>query len=164
MAQSERITRLPNGTYHWTCPIDRSYYRRVFRFTALSCGSLAAFILLYFGFLSFLFDDWQSMGIVGAIAGVFILITVAVCALLDHLVPDPQESYEMTEDYIKIASGRSWMNYEFRRVQVLVIKREYLELRGKMPKLRIYTHEEDRELIEAFIKRRVPEDCEIRRE
>lgn len=158
------LTRLPIGTFIWTCPIDRSYYRRVFRFTALSCGSLAAFVLLYFGFLSFLFDDWKSMGIVGAIVGVFILITVAVCGLLDHLVPDPQESYEMTEEYIKIASGRSWMNYEFRRVQVLILTRGYMELRGKMPKLRVYTLEEDRELIEDFIKSHVPEDCEIRRE
>lgn len=56
------------------------------------------------------------MEFVVIIGCVLLLITVDVCGLLNRFVPAPQEIYEMTEEYIKIASGRSWMNYEFRRV------------------------------------------------
>lgn len=158
---SKPLTRLPNGSYQWACSIDRSYYRRIFWYTGISCGIIAAFVLAFGAFLAILYDDWQSMLIVGGCVAVFAVITVVVCFIFD-LDKDPQECYEMTEDYIKTGAGKSAAYYGFERVRVLVITRNYLELRGKISKLRVYTHEEDRELIRSFIKTHVPEDADIR--
>lgn len=158
-----KISQQPDGTYTWTCSIEADYYRNSMRPGLYACIGIAVFLLIFGGVISYSDRDLKSFLIVAGCTGVFLLITFAVFGLA-FSAKDPQESYEMGEDFVKSGYGKSSVWFDFRKVKTIVLGKKYLELQGKTKRMRIYVPEEDYDFVRGFIQGRVPMECDVRYE
>lgn len=157
------LTQQPNGTYRWFCSIDPEYYRATVRPGFIACVIIAVFVLAFGALLSYMYHNWMSFWIVAGCAAVFMLISVFFFWLDFHFSRDPQEQYELSETYVKTGTGKSSVYFDFVKVKQISFTREYIELRGKTRRMRVYTaSEEDMEFVKKYIMNRLPGDVEIR--
>ncbi len=156
-----KISRKKDGTYVWSCPIEAKYHRDSIRPGLYACIGIAAFLLLFGGFLSYKYHDLKSFFIVAGCAAVFLLITFLIFGLA-FSAADPQERYEMTELYVKTGSGKSSVYFDFKKARTVVLSGKYIELCGKKRRMRVYIPEEDFYFVRGYIQSRVPMECEIR--
>ena len=160
----DRITEQKNGSYTWTCSIEVKYYRKTMGIGFKACLGIAVFLLALGGFIAFRERDLEPFLIVLGCTAVFLLITFLVFGLT-LLATDPQESYEMTETYIKTGSGKSSAYFNYKKARTAIFwRQQYIELQGKIAKMRIYIPNEDYDFVKRYIMRRFPGDCEIRYE
>ena len=155
------ITKQPDGSYTWSCSIEVDYFRRNMGLGFKACIGNAVFMLLYGAWLSFPHKDWTTMLIVAGCVGVFLLITFLVFGLT-LLASDPQEGYMMTDTYVKSGSGKSSVYFDYSKARTAVFTRKYIELQGRVKKIRVYFPEEDRDFVKSFIMSRLPWDCQKR--
>ena len=106
-----KITRDSNGFYTWRCSMDVGYYRQGMGVGINACLGIAAFILVFGGIMAIKFDDWTNFLIVAGSDAVFLLITFVVFKLA-FSARDPQESYEMSDIYVKSGYGKSSVYFE----------------------------------------------------
>ena len=151
------------GLYTWTCPIEMDYHRKTMLPGFKACIGMVLFILLFGAVLSFQYRDRMSFWIMAGCAGVILLITLLVFGLT-FLATDPQERYEMTETYVKTGSGKSSAYFNFRKARTAVFSGKYIELHGKVVKMRVYAPEEDFDFVKSYILNRLPGECDIRYE
>lgn len=158
-----KITRQPNGTYTWSCPIEVEYYKDSIRPGLYACLGIAVFLLFFGGVMAYQYHDIQNFLIVAGCIVVFLLITFLFFGLA-FSSKDPHESYTMTEEYVKTGYGKSSVYFDFKKAQVIVFAPKYIKLCGKMKKVRIYIPEEDYNFVRGYIQCRLPMECEIRYE
>ncbi len=53
-----KISRKKDGTYVWSCPIEAKYHRDSIRPGLYACIGIAAFLLLFGGFLSYNYSEY----------------------------------------------------------------------------------------------------------
>ena len=151
-----------NGSYVWISSIDPEYHRNSIRPGIYICIGIAAFLLLFGGVLSWQYKDLKSFLIVAACTGVFILIFMLAFGLA-FSAKDPQERYELTEVYVKIGSGKYSVYYDFEKLRQVTFHRNYIELRGRIRRARVYTStEEDMDVVKRYIMNRLTGNTEIR--
>ena len=156
-----KITKEPDGSFKWSCSIEVEYYRRSMGPGFKACLGIAAFLLLFGGFLAYRYQDWTNFLIVAGCTAVFLLITFLAFGLTLP-AKDPQESYRMGETYVMSGYGRSSVHLEYKKVKTMVLGGKYIELHGKTKRMRIYLPEEDCVFVREFIQQRLPMECEIR--
>jgi len=154
------ITRQPNGTYTWSCPIDAEYYRKSIRPGLYVCIGMAVVLLIIGGVIAYREDDLEIFWIIAGSAGVFLLITFAVFGLA-FSAKDLHERYLMTEDFVRSGSGRSSVVFTFSKARTLALGGNFIELHGKVRRMRVYVPERDFDFVRGYVRRRVPMECEI---
>lgn len=162
-AYPEKLKKGPDGSYSWFCSIDPDYYRSSIRPGLIACVIIAVFILLFGAVLSWKFNDWTSFLIVAGCAGVFMLISCFFFGLA-FSASDPQETYEISEVYVKTGYGRSSVYLHFDKVRAVLFTRKYIELWGRNRKMRVYVPTEDSDFVKDFIHSHLPLGCDIRYE
>ena len=155
------IRQQPDGVYTWSCSIEAEYHRDSIRPGFYACIGIAVFLLLFGAFFTDPYDDWKSFLIVATCVVVFLVITFLVFGLA-FSATDPRESYQMTETYVKTGAGRSSAYFQFKKARTVIVSRKYMELQGKMKRMRVYIPEEDIPFVRRYIKSRLPVECEIR--
>ena len=80
--------------------MDPEYYKKGMGAGIKACIGIAVFILVFGAFLAVQYKDWTDFLIVAGCDAVFLLITFVVFKLALS-AEDPQESYEMSDIYVK---------------------------------------------------------------
>ena len=138
-AYPEKLKKGPDGSYSWFCSIDPDYYRSSIRPGLIACV------------------------IIAGCAGVFMLISCFFFGLA-FSASDPQETYEISEVYVKTGYGRSSVYLHFDKVRAVLFTRKYIELWGRNRKMRVYVPTEDSDFVKDFIHSHLPLGCDIRYE
>ena len=141
--------------------MDVSYYRQGMGAGIYACLGIAAFILVFGGIIAIKFDDWTNFLIVAGSDAVFLLITFVVFRLALS-AKDPQESYEMSDVYVKSGYGKSSVYFDFDKARVAIFTAKYIDLQRGIKKIRVYVPEEDYSFVKGFIMSRLTGECEIR--
>ena len=111
--------------------------------------------------LAIQYDDWTSFLIVAGSDAVFLLITF-VAFKFAFLPKDPKENYEMSDIFVKSGYGKSSVYFDFDKAKVAIFTPKYIELQGRIKKIRVYVPEEDYSFVKGYIMSRLTGDCEIR--
>ena len=109
------------------------------------------------------FQNLQYFLIVAGCTGVFMLIALFFFGLA-FSASDPQETYVMSEIYIKSGYGKSSVYLHYTKLKTVIFSRNYIELRGKTSKMRVYIPAEDFYFVKDYIQRHLPGECDIRYE
>lgn len=155
-----KITRNSYGFYTWRCSMDVDYYRKGMGVGIKACLGIAAFILVFGGIMAIQFNDWMNFLIVAGCDAVFLLITFVVFKLALSAT-DPQESYEMSDVYVKSGYGKSSVYIDFDKAKVAIFTPKYIELQSGIKKMRVYVPEEDYSFVKGYIMSRLTGECEI---
>ena len=137
------------------------YYRKGMGMGVKACLGIAAFVLVFGGILAIQYDDWTSFLIVAGSDAVFLLITF-VAFKFAFLPKDPKENYEMSDIFVKSGYGKSSVYFDFDKAKVAIFTPKYIELQGRIKKIRVYVPEEDYSFVKGYIMSRLTGDCEIR--
>ena len=156
-----KIKQEPNGLYTWSCSIDAVYYKDSIRPGLYACIGIAVFLLLFGGVMSFPSHDLKSFLVVAGSTAVFLLISFLVFGLA-FSANDPHESYRMGDTYVMSGYGKSSVYMDYKKVKTMVLGEKYIELHGRIKRIRIYIPEEDCVFVREFIQGRLPMECEIR--
>ena len=140
--------------------MDVGYYRQGMGAGIYACLGIAAFILVFGGIMAIKFDDWTNFLIVAGSDAVFLLITFVVFKFA-FLPKDPKESYEMSDIFVKSGYGKSSVYFDFDKAKVAIFTPKYIELQGRIKKIRVYVPEEDYSFVKGYIMSRLTGDCEI---
>ena len=84
-----------------------------------ACLGIAAFILVFGVIMAVQYKDWTNFLIMAGSDAVFLLITFVVFKLALS-AEDPQESYEMSDIYVKSGYGRSSVYFDFDKAKAAV--------------------------------------------
>ena len=158
-----KITKNSNGFYTWSCSMDPEYYRKGMGAGIKACIGIAVFILVFGAFLAVQYRDWTNFLIVAGCDAVFLLITFVVFKLALS-AEDPQESYEMSDIYVKSGYGKSSVYFDFDKAKAAIFAPKYIELQNGIKKLRVFVPEEDYDFVKRYIMNRLTGECEIRYE
>ena len=141
--------------------MDVDYYREGMGAGIMACLGIAVFILVFGGIMTIKFNDWTNFLIVAGSDAVFLLITFVVFKLALS-AKDPQESYEMSDVYIKSGYGKSSVYFDYDKARVAIFTPRYIELQSGIKKIRVFVPEEDYSFVKGFIMSRLTGECEIR--
>ena len=158
-----RVTKMPNGMYKWSCLIDAAYYRKSMGAGVKACIIIAVLVLVFGAAIAFQYRDMGSFLIVLGSDAVFMLITIVVFKLA-FSAQDPRENYEMCDIYVKSGYGKSSVYVDFDKARTAVFARNYIELKGGIGKIRVYAPAEDFDFVRGYIMSHLTGDCEIRYE
>ena len=73
-------------------------------------------------------------------------------------------TYRLRETHISTGSGRRTALMEFEKARVMIVGRNFIELRSRFGAFRAYIQEEDIAFVRGYIQGRVPPECEVREE
>ena len=141
--------------------MDVDYYREGMGAGIMACLGIAVFILVFGGIMAMKFNDWTNFLIVAGSDAVFLLITFVVFKLALS-AKDPQESYEMSDVYIKSGYGKSSVYFDYDKARVAIFTPRYIELQSGIKKIRVFVPEEDYSFVKGYIMSRLTGECEIR--
>ena len=158
-----KITKNSYGMYTWSCSMDVGYYRKGMWMGIKACLGIAAFILVFGVIMAVQYKDWTNFLIMAGSDAVFLLITFVVFKLALS-AEDPDESYEMSDIYVKSGYGRSSVYFDFDKAKAAVFTPKYIELQNGIKKLRVFVPEEDYDFVKRYIMNRLTGECEIRYE
>jgi translation initiation factor IF-1 len=115
-----------------------------------ACLIIAVFVLVFGAILSYQYRDGKSFLIVAGCDAVFLLITYVVFrfALSEN---DPRESYVMSDIYVKSGYGRSSVYFDYDKAKEAVFAPGYIELHGRVAKIRVYAPPEEFEFVRRYI-------------
>ncbi len=153
----DRIQEKPEGTYSWSCPIDKEYHREGAIKGVYAYLIVILFVLVVGVFFSFNLRDfnWSAVliciGVISAIALPLLYFSVTAS--------DPHEQYVMTNEYVKSGYGKGSVFTDFGKVKTLVITSSYIELADAHRKNRIYIPQEDMDFVKEYILERVPKEA-----
>ena len=148
-----KIKKDSNGFYTWSCSMDVEYYKKGMWMGIKAC----------LGIMAVQFHDWTNLLIVAGCDAVFLLITFAVFKLALS-AEDPQESYEMSDIYVKVGYGRSSVYFDYDKAKVAIFTPKYIELQNGIKKTRVFVPEEDYDFVKRYIMNHLTGECEIRYE
>ena len=155
------IRQDPDGLYRWECPVDPHYFRQnLLRW--LKRFALGALVFAALGLIpSLVLGSWGPVQTSALWAAAFLALTALVSGLLLLLVHAPTCRYELSGDYICQPASKGSTYFHFKDAQSLTIYPDSLELRCKWIRMRIFVPEADFPFVLDYIRRRVPEQCEI---
>ena len=159
----DRVTKMPNGMYKWSCSIDAAYYRKSVGAGVKACIIIAVCVLVFVAIIAFQYRDVGSFLIVLGSDAVFMLITIVIFKLA-FSAEDPRENYEMCDIYVKNGYGKSSVYFDYDKAREAVFARNYIDLKGRIAKIRVYAPAEDFEFVRGYIMSHLTGDCQIRYE
>ena len=154
-----KITKNSNGFYTWRCSVDADYYRKGMRIGIRACLGFAVFLLGFGVIVAIHYNDWTNFLIVAGSDAIFLMITF-VFFKLALSAEDPQESYEMSDVFVKSGYGKSSVYFEFDKAEVAIFTPKYIELKSGIKKMRVYVPEEDYSFVKGYIMSRLTGGCE----
>ena len=161
----ERVTLQPDGTYRWTCKVDKSYEQKNYRITMIVCTVIAVFILIFGGIISMQYPSFAGsinpMIPVAISTVAFLVISFLICLVFSRLPGDIKEIYWLTDTYIKSGSGRSGASFDFRRVKTVTVGSNWIELKGSFGGPKFFIPEGDMNLVRDYILTRIPGSANI---
>ena len=158
---NERIRRSPDGSYHWSCRIDRDFHRRSAVQGVWACVFIAAFILVICAFMPS--RPGETSVFRTALIPVGVVLGIALPLLfLQYHAPNPREQYVLEESHVRSGYGKGSIYTEFRRVRTLIIAPDYMELTDDRRSNRIYVPAEDMAFVREFIMARLPDGINIK--
>lgn len=160
----DRVTQRTDGAYVWYCRIDEDYNRKITLSGLRVCIGMAVFLLAFGAFLSYRFNDRTSFWIVAGCVAAFLLISFFFFGMALRLQKEPKEVYRMIETDVKTGTGKSSAYFSFKKARQVIVTRKYIELRGKIARMRVYAPEADYDFVKSYILNRVPGDADIRYE
>ena len=152
-----KVTRLPDGRYAWSCVVDKSYeefgYKVVF-------GVIGGFCVLMVG-MGFVMGDQTAVKATLMSAALIMAITVGITLAAKWLNKGGMRmGYELSEDYITLRNGKPYP-YALKRVRTVIVKQHELELRGPLLRVRVFIPPEDFTVMKDQIIRRIPNAPDI---
>lgn len=157
----DRVTQEQDGSYHWSCSIDKEFHRKSVNKGLWGAVIIVVFILLIWLFISKSSDQAVSLREPLIVIGVVLVIALPLL-YLSGMAEDPHEQYVMNGEYVRSGYGKSSVFSEFGNTESVEITAKYIELAGKRGTNRIYVPEADMDLVRDHILARVPKDAEIR--
>ena len=125
---------------------------------------ISAVIFLVGVFFSIRYGSWEPFLYVTAFVIVILLITAGVRHGLENWPGEHRQTYRLMDSYISTGSGRKTALLEFRKAKVMIIGKDYIELRSRFGAFRAYVPAEDFDFVRGYIQGRIPAECEIRKE
>ena len=132
----ERVQQKPDGTYSWSCRIDKEFHREAAMKGVYGYLIVILVVLVIGVFFSFHFRDFDwipvliCIGVISAIALPLLYFSVSAS--------DPHEQYVMTQEYVKTGYGRNAVFSDFGKARTLVITSAYIEIADDRKKNRIH--------------------------
>lgn len=156
------ITKQPDGSYKWSCGIDKEFHKKSVRTGIWACVIIVAFVLIIYAVIPVMHGSqdanwWIPLLVIGVVLAIALPLFY-----LQSTAEDPHEQYEMTEKYVKSGYGKGSIYTDFKKVKALVITAKFIELTGENRTNRIYILENDMDFVRQFILDRIPEDADIR--
>ena len=155
----DRVEKQPDGSYHWSCSIDKEFHMRSVRAGYFGLAFVIGFVLLLGAFLTFSGKD-NDFALV-LIPAAVVLITALPLLILSGNAKDPHQRYDMNEEYVKSGYGQAARFTYFKQAKEVTVAGNYIEFAGKFRNNRIYIPREDMEFVKEFILSRIPEDAVI---
>ena len=150
-ADKNRVMMTGNGSYQWSCPVEREYaraqYRSVIIITIIVVSLVSAAGLAFGAFLSITFMLTFLLPVFGAIIAVIIIILLIVGRNSRNKV----QRYEMNDRYVGLMNVKNPVLYYYDRIQEIVVNQDYLELHGKIRTSRVYIPHEDFTFVRDYI-------------
>lgn len=157
----DKLTKDPDGSFHWNCPIDTDYHKKSGKEGLWGVLILCAVVLFIFLGVSHGTDAKDDIWIPLLVIGVILLITLPLLFLWNS-ASDPHEQYVITDEYVKSGYGKSSIYSEFKKTNEVVVTAKYIEMIGKYRNNRIYVPAEDMDFVREFILNRIPADALVR--
>ena len=159
---SERVELQKDGSYRWSCSIDKDFHQSKVKAAFWACFAVVGFSLLVGLFASGMNPSHNSLWMISLVPVVIMIIGLPLLFLYGS-AEDPHESYVLTEKYVKSGYGREAVFATFERTKTVVIRPRYIELSGRFRTTRVYVPAEDREFVQEYILARVPENTVVNR-
>ena len=151
------VAQNPDGTYSWSCPIEKPYHQKKAIKGVWGCVFIVAFILILYALIPASPHIQKELWV--PLIPIAVILAIAIPLLyLQYTASDPHEQYVMTEEYVKSGYGKEAVYAEFKKTKELLVTSEYIELIGNYGRNRIFVPSEDREFILDYIRKRLPED------
>jgi hypothetical protein len=150
-----RVTKQPNGSYVWNCPIDPEYHRQTMRSGWRACLIVGA-VVLGFGVLTALMNRTPTTLWVALLVDAIFIGMSGFMIRQSMKAKDPLECYVMSEASLQIGYGRSAVPTPYKKVEEFRIASGYMELCYGKKVRRFYVPEEDREFVRDYIRSRLP--------
>lgn len=156
----KRVTQMSNGAYRWTCALSREYERKTYRISMIACSVIAAFILVMGACICAMQRQWDSLWVFFLCDAVFMLIAFLICWGLNRLPGSVHQVYELTEEHIRLGTGKNTQFFSFHRTKQVTVRDNYIDLKGAMYHPRVFVPPEDFPFVRDFILERVPDSAE----
>ncbi len=82
--------------------------------------------------------------------------------LYDKLAGNYYQTYLMTDSYIQAGSGKTTSVFSYKGIKVFIIRKTYLQLKGRFRRFKIFVAQEDMSFVKNYIMGRLPGDADIR--
>ena len=155
----DRVEKQPDGSYHWSCSIDKEYHMKSVRAGYFGVAAIIVFVLLLGTVITFSGKD-KDFSLILIPVGV-VLITAVPLLVFSGNAKDPHQRYDMNEEYVKSGYGQAALFSYFKQARDVTVAGNYIEFAGKFRNNRIYIPREDMEFVKEFILSRIPEDAVI---
>ena len=157
----EKVKRLPDGAYTWSCPVEAEYFRDTVRPGLYASIAAAAGLLIFGALLALPKNDMSVFLAVAGVAAVFLLLTGIFFGLF-FSAKNPHEEYLLTDTYVRTGRGRTSVFFQFSKARRAIFTAKYIELQGKRAKMRVYVPDEDYPLVKDFMTKHLPPTCLLR--
>ena len=149
-----------DGNYYWTGIFDKDYEKEQYRIVWITVGIICVFLIVFGGFLILPSGDWQLFMPVLLPCLAVIGITYAIIAIF-KTGPGSKRDYGMNENGIWMGSRRSRVDFYFRSAKHVIFTKNYIEPVKKTGGFRIYVPKEDMLFIKDYVRRHLPDNCEV---
>ena len=153
-----KAVRYADGVYTWRCPVGDAHreamFRRSVRRAALICGFLALIAL-----------PMQRDGtcvLLSAFSACFFLFVLGVSWIVRHSPCGEFVPYEMTDEYIRIGTGRESVLVCFSRILRAEAEEDRIVLHTRFTKIPVYVPAADLDGIRELISRCIGEQGKFR--
>ena len=157
-----KITQEEDGSYHWSCSIDKDDHQKAGRRGLWGVVITCAAAVLIFLITSHGTNAQNDLWILLLVIGVILVIALPLLFLWNS-AEDPHEQYVMTEDYVKSGYGKSAVFSQFKNMQEVIVTARYIELKDKQYNNRVFIPPDDMDFVREYILQRIPEDAVIHR-
>ena len=159
-----RVTLQPDGKYIWSVPMYMNQEREGYKMGARIWAGIALAVLLFGIFFSLRSSVWTPFLYAAAFSFVILLITFGVLQGLQNWEGEYRRTYRLLEKHISTGFGKRTALFEFHKAKVMIVGKNYIELKAKIGAFRAYIPKEDLSFVQEYIQSRIPAECEIRYE
>lgn len=148
---SYRVKITGDGSYQWSCPVEREYERKQYKsaiITTIIVISLVCAAALIFG--ASLDITFMLIYLLPVFGGMMVLIII-IMLVMGRASGNTIQRYEMNDRYIGLLNVKASVFHYYDRIQEIVVNPKYLEIHGKIRKSRVYIPQEDFPFVRDYI-------------
>ena len=160
MNSVQQMNRQPDGSWRWSCEIDRDYHQQGAKAGFAGLLVLVLSVLGIGAAISLSGNDWSEMWYVLPVLAVILVIALPLLFLYRN-AENPREQYELTETYVKSGYGKGAVYTEFARTETVILMPKYIEISDKNGTNRIYVPDGSMNFVIEFFRERLPEKTRV---